>query len=159
METFKWGNMNNPKVYIDENNARMMINIRNTFDRLAETLVAEGDNTRAAKVLDRCVELVPHKVVAYNYFSMMMAETYFKANQPAKGKEIINTIMTDYKEQLDYFLKLKAPLRSSVDEDIQRLLYLMREMGTICSRSNQPELVKEITTSFNSYIERYSSLK
>jgi hypothetical protein len=159
METFKWGNMNNPKVYIDENNARMMINIRNTFDRLAETLVAEGDNARAAKVLDRCVELVPHKVVAYNYFSMMMAETYFKANQPAKGKEIINTIMTDYKEQLDYFFKLKAPLRSSVDEDMQRLLYLMREMGTICTRSNQPELVKEISTSFNSYMERYSSLK
>jgi len=159
METFKWGNMNNPKVYIDENNGRMMMNIRNTFDRLAETLVAEGQNDKAAKVLDRCVELIPHKVVPFNYFSMMMAETYFKAAQPAKGKEIINTIMTSYKEQLDYFFKLNKPMRNSVDEEIQRILYFMREMSQICTRNNQPELLKEVTASFNSYLERYSSLK
>jgi hypothetical protein len=159
METFKWGNMNNPKVYIDENNGRMMMNIRNTFDRLAETLVAEGQKDKATKVLDRCVELIPHKVVPYNYFSMMMAETYFKAGQSGKGKEIINTIMTDYKEQLDYFLKLKSPMRNSVDEEIQRILYFMREMTMICTRNNQSELLKEVSTSFNSYVERYSSLK
>jgi hypothetical protein len=158
MESFKWGNMNNPKVYIDENNARMMMNIRNTFDRLAETLVAEGQNDKATKVLDRCVELIPHKIVPYNYFSMMMAETYFKAGQPQKGKEILNTIMTDYKEQLEYFLKLKAPMRKSVDEDIQRILYFMREMTMICTRNHQPELLKEISTSFSSYVERYNSL-
>jgi MFS family permease len=157
MESFKWGNMNNPKVYIDENNARMMMNIRNTFDRLAETLVAEGQNDKATKVLDRCGELIPHKIVPYNYFSMMMAETYFKAGQPQKGKEILNTIMTDYKEQLEYFLKLKSPMRKSVDEDIQRILYFMREMTMICTRNHQPELLKEISTSFSSYVERYNS--
>lgn len=159
MESFKWGNMNDPKVYIDENNGRMMMNIRNTFDRLAGTLVAEGDNAKATKVLDRCNELIPNNVVPFNYFSMMMAETYFKAGQPAKAKEIINTIMKDYKEQLDYYFKLKAPLRNSVDNDIQRNLYFMREISMICTRNNQPELLKEVSTSFNSYVERYSSLK
>ena len=159
METFKWGNMENPKVYIDENNGRMMMNIRNTFDRLAGTLVTEGKNDMATKVLDRCVELIPHRVVPYNYFSLMMSETYFKAGQPAKAKEIINTMMTDYKEQLDYFFKLKSPMRNLLDDDIQRILYFMREMTMICTRNNQPELLKEVSTSFNSYVERYSSIK
>jgi len=159
MENFKWGNMNNPNVYIDENNSRMMMNIRSTFNRLAESLVAEGQNEKAIRVLDRCVELIPHKIVPYNYFSMLMAETYFKAGQPAKGKDIINTIMTDYKEQLDYFFKLNKPMRNSVDDDIQRCLYFMREITMICTRNNQPELLKEVSSSFNSYLERYSSLK
>ncbi len=159
MENFKWGNMERPDVYIDENNSRMMMNIRNTFNRLAETLVAEGQNDKATKVLDRCVELIPNKIVPYNYFSMMMSETYFKAGQPAKGKEIINVIMTSYKEQLDYFFKLKAPMRNSVDEEIQRILYFMREISMICTRNDQPELLKEVSGSFNSYLERYSSLK
>ncbi len=159
MENFKWGNMNDPKVYIDENNGRMMQNIRNTFDRLASSLVAEGDNTKAAKVLDRCIELIPHKTVPYNYFSMMMAETYFKAGQAQKGKEIITTIMDSYEEQLDYFFKLKRPMRNSVDDEIQRILYFMREMSMISSRNDQPELLKEVSTSFNNYIERYGSLK
>ena len=159
MDKFKWGNMNNPKVYIDENNARMMMNIRNTFNRLAETLVAEGQNEKAAQVLDRGIELIPHKIVPYNYFSMMMAETYFRAGKPEKGKEIINTIMTDYKEQLDYFFKMNKPMRASVDEEIQRILYFMREMGNVCNRGNQAELGKEVTSSFTSYLDRYSSLK
>jgi MFS family permease len=159
IENFKWGNMEKPNVYIDENNARMMMNIRNTFNRLAETFVAEGNNAKATKVLDRCVELIPHQIVPYNYFSMLMADTYFKAGQPAKAKEIINTIMTDYTEQLDYFFKLSKPMRNSVDEDIQRNLYFMREITMICTRNNQPELQKEVSTSFESYLERYSSLK
>ena len=159
MDKFKWGNMNNPKVYIDENNARMMMNIRNTFNRLAETLVDEGQNDKAAQVLDRGIELIPHKIVPYNYFSMMMAETYFRAGKPEKGKEIINTIMTDYKEQLDYFFKMKKPMRASVDEEIQRILYFMRELGNVCNRGNQPELGKEVASSFTSYLDRYSSLK
>jgi len=159
MEAFKWGNMNNPKVYIDENNARMMMNIRNTFDRLAETLVAEGQNEKAIKVLDRGNELIPDRVVAYNYFSIMMAETYFKAGQAAKGKEMLNTMMTSYKEKLDYFFNLNKPMRSSVDEEIQRSLYFMREISQVCTRNDQPELLKEVTSAFNSYLERYSSLK
>ncbi|BBE17782.1 membrane protein [Aquipluma nitroreducens] len=159
MDKFKWGNMNDPKVYIDENNARMMMNIRNTFNRLAETLVADGQNEKAAQVLDRGIELIPHKIVPYNYFSMMMAETYFKAGKPEKGKEIINTIMTDYKEQLDYFFKMSKPMRASVDEEIQRILYFMREMGNVCNRGDQPELGKEVASSFTSYLDRYSSLK
>lgn len=159
MNNFKWGNMNNPKVYIDENNSRMMMNIRNTFNRLAETLVAEGQPDKATQVLDRCVDLIPHKIVPYNYFSMMMAETYFKAGKPEKGKEIINTIMTDYKEQLDYFFKLNKPMRVSVDEEIQRILYFMREMGAVCARGEQAELGKDVTTAFNSYLNKYSSLK
>ncbi len=159
MDDFKWGNMNNPKVYIDENNGRMMTNIRNTFNRLAETLVTEGQNDKATRVLDRCKELVPNSVVPYNYFSMLMSETYFKAGQPEKGKDIINTIMDNYKNQLDYYFKLNGPMRRSVDEEIQRCLYFMREMTMICTRNNQPEFAKEITSSFNSYLERYSSLK
>ncbi|MGE5393391.1 MAG: DUF2723 domain-containing protein [Candidatus Saccharibacteria bacterium] len=159
MEDFKWGNMEKPNVYIDENNGRMMMNIRNTFDRLAGGLVAEGKNDKATQVLDRCVELIPHKVVPYNYFSLLMSETYFKAGQPEKAKQIINTMVDSYKEQLDYFLRLRPDLRRSVDEDIQRDLYFLREMTAVANRNNQPELFKEVSTVFNSYLDRYSNLK
>ncbi len=159
MNKFKWGNMNSPKVYIDENNSRMMMNIRNTFNRLAEQLNDEGQPGKAVQVLDKGIDLIPHKVVPYNYFSMLMAETYFKAGSPEKGKAIINTIMTDYKEQLDYFFKLNRPMRASVDDEIQRILYFMREMGALCARQKQADLGKEVTSAFEGYLNRYSSLK
>ena len=54
---------------------------------------------------------------------------------------------------------MNKPMRASVDEEIQRILYFMREMGNVCNRGNQAELGKEVTSSFTSYLDRYSSLK
>ena len=42
MHNFRWGGINNPKVYLDENNNRMLLNIRSGFAKLAEALVTEG---------------------------------------------------------------------------------------------------------------------
>jgi hypothetical protein len=159
MEKFKWGNMNDPKVYIDENNARMMMNIQSTFSRLAQALVAEGKNDKAIKVLDHCNELIPNSIVPYGYFAMTMADTYFKAGQAEKGKEMINTIMNNLDGDLSFYLQLDRAMRNSVDDDIQRDLYFMREMTMICTRNNQPELQKAVSDKFNNYFERYSSLK
>lgn len=159
MDKFKWGNMNDPKVYIDENNGRMMMNIQNTFDRLAEALVAEGQKDKAIKVLDHCNELIPNKVVTWGYFAMTMADTYFKAGQAEKGKEMINTILNNMEGDLNFYFQLDRAMRASVDDDIQRDLYFLREMTMICTRNNQTELQKVVSDKFNNYFERYSSLK
>lgn len=157
MNNFKWGNMNNPNVYIDENNSRMMTNIRNTFDQLASALVDEGQNAKAEQVLDRCVELIPDKIVPFSYFAMMMGETYFRAGNTEKGKQMLTTLMNNYKEKLDYFYKLNRPMRHSVDEEIQRSLYFMREVTLICSKYNQTEMFKDASATFNKYLDKYSS--
>jgi len=164
MNNFKWGNMNDPKVYIDENNSRMMMNIRNTFDRLAEACVNEGQNDKAEKVIDRCVELIPDKIVPFSYFAMMMGETammmgetYFKAGKIDKGKQMLTTIMDNFKEKLDFYYKLNRPMRNSVDEEIQRSLYFMREINLICSKYDQKELLKDFSETFNHYLDKYSS--
>jgi len=120
--------------------------------------VAEGQNEMAEKVLDRCAELIPNKVVPYDYFSVMMSETYFKAGKVEKGKQMIAIIMNNYKEKLDYYYKLNRPMRTSVDEDIQRCLYFMREINMICAKYKQMELFKDVSSSFNKYLDKYSSL-
>ena len=38
---FKWGNMGDPNVYLDETNMRMTMNFRNNFARLADALIME----------------------------------------------------------------------------------------------------------------------
>ena len=70
MNKFKYGNMNDPKVYIDENNSRMMTNIRNSFNRLATGLIEEGKKDSAIAVIDRCFELIPGSIVPYEYFTL-----------------------------------------------------------------------------------------
>jgi len=157
MKDFKWGNMNNPKVYIDENNSRMMMNIRNNFSRLAGALIQEGKKDSAIAVLDRCVELVPPKTVPYSYFAIMMAENYFKAGASAKGAEILKSMDNLYEQEMDYYFSLNSQFEGVVDDEIQRILYFMREMNSVCKRNGQDELGKEILDGFNKYLKVYSS--
>ncbi|MGQ8338894.1 protein O-mannosyl-transferase family [Sunxiuqinia sp. A32] len=157
MENFMWGNMNNPKVYIDENNQRMMMNIRNNFNRLAESLIVEGKKDSAIHVLDRSLELIPHEVVPFNYFSLQIAENYYGAGAPDKAKGIIDSVINSYTQQMDYFLSLDDKYIASVDEEIQRILYFMREMSMIAANNDQTELSQSITKLFTDYLNQYSA--
>ncbi len=158
MSDFKWGNMNDPKVYIDENNSRMMMNIRNNFNRLAEGLIAEGKNDSAVAVLDRSRELITNEVVPYNYFALMMAENYMKAGAPQKGLEVFGTMKTQFEQELEYYLSLDKKMAHLMDDEIQRVLYFIREMNTICTKNGQEAMARELSDSFNKYLQIYSSV-
>jgi len=155
MENFKWGNMNDPEVYIDENNRRMMMNIRNNFDRLAEGLIAEGKKDSAVKVLDRCEELIPADVVPYNYFSQKIAGEYFAAGAIDKGSALVNDMYECCNEKLNYYFTLNSRNMMSVNNDIERSLFLLREMGTLVKKYDRKELYNKIETSFNKYVKGF----
>ncbi|MBK5203181.1 MAG: hypothetical protein JJE45_05620, partial [Prolixibacteraceae bacterium] len=157
MENFKWGNMNDPNVYIDENNRRMMMNIRNNFDRLAEGLIAEGKKDSAVKVLDRCEKLIPPTVVPYNYFSQKIAEDYYAAGAKDKGSLMVTDMYNCFKEQLSYYFSLDSRNMMSVNNDIERSLYIMREMGTLTKKYGDKDLYNEIDNTFNEYAKIYYS--
>ncbi len=157
MKDFSWGNMEKTNVYIDENNGRMMMNIRNNFNRLAEGLISEGKNDSAIAVLDRCMELIPHRTVPYNYFTIMMGESYYKAGAVEKGNEMIRFINELYTQELDYYLSLNQKFANVIDAEIQRILYFMREMSSISAQNGQEELAKEIASGFEKYLKVYSS--
>ena len=162
---FKWGNMNDPKVYLDENNMRMSMNIRNNFVRLADQLVVEGKTDSAVAVLDRCNELVPNKKVPYNYFNLLMAEAYYKAAQldmarmgkertsmevnmlPAavkKGNDVVRQMVENYEKEILYYLSLDPKFRDSVSEEMQQTFYLLQTLGDIAEQFGEKELSAEI---------------
>ena len=57
---------------------------------------------------------------------------------------------------MDYYLTLDPDFLASVDEEIQRILYFMREMGMISMKYGETEMAKEITETFNQYLQKYS---
>ncbi len=170
---FKWGNMNDPKVYLDENNIRMSMNIRNNFVRLADQLIVEGRTDSAVAVLDKCNELVPNKKVPYNYFNLLMAEAYYKAAQydmhrmgkeltsmevntmPAsmkKGNEVVRQMVDNNEREILYYMSLDPKFRDSVSEEMQRAFYLMQELGVITEQFGEKDLSKEINAKLSKMI-------
>jgi tetratricopeptide (TPR) repeat protein len=159
MNKFEYGNMNDPDIYVDENNARMMTNIRNSFNRLARALVEEGKNDSAIAVIDRCLELVPNEIVQYEYFAMELAETYFAAGASEKGKQMVETAFDIYNNELAYFLSLAPQIKNTQDinEEIQRNLFYLQKMERMVRVDGDEELSKKIAETIQLHFEKYNA--
>ncbi|MCA1746479.1 MAG: hypothetical protein LC655_02185, partial [Bacteroidales bacterium] len=79
VEEFEWGRLNEPDVFMDENNLRMTIKYRYTFATLAQALVREGDNEKAIEVLDYCMEHMPHEQIPFNFSVVPLIQSYYTA--------------------------------------------------------------------------------
>jgi len=160
MNKFKWGGMNDPKVYIDENNMRMMTNVTNSFNRLASTLITEGKIDSAINVIDRCFELIPPSIVPPGYFTVELANNYFKAGATEKGKMVLEQIYESFNDDLSYYFSLdrKFIQDKAVNEEIQRTIFYLQIMERSARANNQTEFAKKVGETMQTYFAKFSSM-
>ena len=160
MNKFKWGNMNDPKVYIDENNMRMMTNVTNSFNRLATTLIDEGKIDSALTVIDRCFELIPINVAPPGYFTIELANNYFRAGATEKGKKVLEQSFESFNDDLSYYFSLERKFiqSKSVNEEIQRTIFFLQIIERSAKENNQPEFAKKVGDAMQTYFSKFNSI-
>ena len=178
MNKFVWGNMNDERVYLDENNLRMTTNFRINFGRLAEELMNDGKRDSAVKVLDKCVEVTPDKTIPYNYFMTKIGELYYRAAGATnkvidsalvnndvelskkkewvdKGNAILTRVGEIYADNLNYYLSLKnGKYFKFVEQDMNQALYIMQAIANIAKQTDQKELADKLDKQFNDFASR-----
>ncbi|HEX2969464.1 MAG TPA: DUF2723 domain-containing protein [Bacteroidales bacterium] len=102
MTKFSWGNADDPKVYLDENNRRMFSNFRRLFGVLANDLITAGDTTKALEAARRGLEIVPAGKMPYDYFVTGIAKAYFRAGKTEEGEKLLNDVINYANTYLDY---------------------------------------------------------
>lgn len=158
MNNFKWGRMNAGDVYIDENNARMMTNIRNSFNRLAGALIKENKMDSAIAVIDRCNELIPHELIPYEYFAIELATNYLKAGATEKGIAMLEKAFANTNDELGYYFSLgmKHFMTGGINEEIQRSLFYMQKAEQAARLGGSKELSDKIRETLQAYFDQYS---
>ncbi|MDG2263928.1 MAG: tetratricopeptide repeat protein, partial [Flavobacteriales bacterium] len=99
---FEWGGLNNPDLYFDETNTRMVMNFRNNYSRLAEALYQKGDTTKAIETLDKCIAEFPNDVVRLSYFALPIIDLYYKLGETQKGSKVLATMIDDNLTEIKY---------------------------------------------------------
>jgi hypothetical protein len=155
MNKFKWGNISNPKVYLDENNLRMLSNFRNNFARLAEALIDENKIDSAVRVLDRSLEIMPSSQITVNYWLLPVVEQYYRAKQFEKGNKLIEQIYANTTEELKYFFSIRGSLADKVDSEKGFNIRVLNELARLTHAYGQTELKNKIEQTFQMY---YGSL-
>ena len=151
MNKFKWGNLSDSTIYLDETNLRMTLNFKNNFSRLADALIIEKDFERAEKVLDKCLAIMPNEAIPYSFFNLPIAEGYYKIGKTEKAREIISILIDIYFEELDYYNSLEDDVLSKMDRDYQLANQIVSNMYTITTMNNDTEFQEKIVEMYQKY--------
>ena len=154
MTKFKYGGIDNPKVYLDENILRMCHTHRMMFGQLIGALVAKGDTVRAKKALDYCTKVIPGTTVRHDYTSTQLADYYYKLGEPAKGNEIMDAVAKDCVEYLDWYLAMSSTNRNSVSNRIGHNLAVLQQILRICDEAKQKSIMEKYYPRFLDYTKR-----
>jgi len=151
MNKFKYGNVSDPKVYLDENTLRMCRTHRMMFTQLAGALYAKGDSVKALKALDYCNKVLPGTTIRHDYTSTLIAELYYKLGQKKKADDIMNAVATDCTEYLGWYSSLSGSKRNSVSNRMGHYMAVLNQVMRICDQEKQTDILNKYLPVYSSY--------
>jgi len=158
MTKFKWGNMKTA-TYLDPQSSDDTFIFTNIFSNLTGSLIKEGKNTEAKKVVDKYYEVMPQKffglrTVVVKYY---MAENLYKLGETARANEIL-TQSGDYINKELIFLsdisKSKGSLTGS--QNVQTGLYYLDRMIKTSKAAGQEKVSTQLEKIFSGLEAKFS---
>ncbi len=110
MNKYRYGNLKQKGLYIDETTMRMCYTHRRWFAVLINNLVQEGKLDMARKALAKCAEEIPSYNVPHDTGSgsIEIANAYIACGQPEKAVEILEHLEKIAREYIDWYLALNS---------------------------------------------------
>jgi hypothetical protein len=153
---FRWGGINSPDVYLDENVLRMLGNFRSSFARLALQLIAENKKDSARTTIEKCLEVIPDKIVPYNIYNVLLVEAYYQLGDTAKAVTMSKDIVANVNQDMNYFLSLGSKYNDYLMYEKRVAFYTLDEIRRMANVYKQPELEQEMEQKLQDYAGRLS---
>jgi len=161
LNTFQWGRMNQDDVQLDYYTIRTLsvIRFRSLHTRLAMKLLEEGKQEKAVEVLDHCMELSPSHVLPFDQYVTGISipdrkggvihyegiiEAYYLCGEMDKANEIVKEHYETMVNEFSYYNAMKPQHKSSIQREINEVLYQIEEMKLLLQRFNQEDLMMEL---------------
>lgn len=159
MNKFKFGGINKPGIYIDENTMRMAFTHRRIFVQLAEQLIREGKGDKAVEVLDFAQVNIPEYNVPYDWQNgaLQMAETYYRTGNKEKADAIMTKLADKSIQYLTWYLSLRDGLFNNSTREVEYHMALLNEEIKTMEKYN-PELAdqfgEQLDEIYKLYVQR-----
>ena len=155
MNKCKWGNLNDPHVYVDPESLNNSVRPKTNMLRTAQSLIEIGKKKEAVKIMDEYFKYFPDSKIPYDMYNMPFAELYFKTGETKKGVALIEGLAKIYEQNLDYYFSFKGKNKDYYQEDIQTALGLIKRMNVIASQNQQTKLAAKMDSLFNLKVKSY----
>jgi len=153
MNKYRFGNMQDPNVFLDETSERMATNIRSNFSRLAAALAEEGHIDSARRVIDRCLEILPDNKLPFNYFALSLGETCYAIGDLDKGNDIFTKITTNLENQLAWYYEFKGDKAKVYDRDKKQHMAILNHINQLAVQYKQTDVADRAGTIFDKFFD------
>ena len=156
MTRFKFGNLKQKGLYIDDTTMRMCYTHRRLLGQTALQLIAEGKKQKAINILKKADVEIPTYNVPLDYLNggIDMARGWLMTGQKAKGKEYVEAIWKNASQYLNYYLSLPNDLFLQAEHDCIRQIMIMQ---SICEAAGMvsPQLEQKYEKQLNNLYRLY----
>ena len=150
-----WGNSDSPSIYHDPETRRNGITYRMYLSRLMNQLIIEGKKDKAKNIIDLAMTKMP--LDKFGYYSLIepFAKGYYTIGEKAKAQQLLEKLMSKYKENLNYYGNLSASDQTSIGIDIITDIERYRGLLKVMKESGDTVFYNQNRTAFNTYIKMF----
>ena len=151
-----WGNGNLTTIYHDPETRKNSISYRTNMARLMEQLINEGKTEKARKIIDLALTKMPMDY--YGYYTMVepFASGYYQLGEKAKARELLERLMTKYKQNLTYYAGIQPSIQNGIASDIITDIERYRSLLIVMKNYDDVAFYNQNKPAFNSLVQRFS---
>jgi len=133
MNKYKYGNVSQKGIYLDETVTRMCYTHRRLLSTLAMSLIEEDKIDKAKKVLDKCEKELPAYNVSHDYASgsLDLARAYNLTGQNQKAQELVDQLWKKSQQYLMWYCSLDNYRFDGAQRECMINIYVMNQLVDI----------------------------
>ena len=150
-----WGNSESPSIYHDPETRKNSINYRSYLSRLMKQLLLEGQKDKAKNIIELAMTKMP--VEHFDYYSLVepFAGGYYKIDEKAKARQLLEKLILKYQENLNYYGSLKSSDQTSIAIPIITDIERYRSLLTVMKENDDLDFYNKNRIVFNTYIKMF----
>jgi len=146
MKKFQFRNLDNPKVYYNQDYRNFVLNHRSSLNSLVESLIVKGDNEKAREVLLYGLARMPDASVPYDYTNAQTVDMLFEVGEKEKALEIANVMSKRSDELASYYID-----KRELGRELQVNVVILGELQRVLYKYGEADLAKKIEESYEKH--------
>jgi len=146
LKKFQFRNVDNPKVYYNQDYRNFILNHRSSFNSLAQFLILQGDTAKAREVLLYSMAKMPDVSVPYDYTNAQTVEMLFEVGEKEKALEISNIMARRSDELASYYIR-----KRDFGRELQVNVVILGELQRVLHQYGESELAAKIEANYEKH--------
>jgi len=145
MKCESWGRIEQPDVTVDRESFRNAQIPRQSYMRLATSLVSKGKKAEAIEVLNTCFRFFPGEKVGFDRYTLPFAELYFNAGDTASAVKLSRDIANELMSDVTWYQSLaNGRFANQFNNETEENLMLVQNLVLLARRNHQNTLADEL---------------